>query len=80
MINTSKLPPGFVPLTEQQFAKAYREAKESAGDFWSTLDIVRSWTAYQADPAGHFLSKPPYITMTDNDHEQQRQEAGVADR
>lgn len=47
----------FKPMIEMEFAAAYRAAHEEAGDSWSTLDVVRSWHNYQADPQGHFLSK-----------------------
>lgn len=46
-------------MAEQEFTRAYRAAHEAAGDSWSTLDVVRSWHAYQRDPAGHFLTKNP---------------------
>lgn len=46
-------------MTEVEFTRAYRAAHELAGDTWSTLDAVRSWAAYQRDPAGHFLTKNP---------------------
>lgn len=61
-MNLSNVPENFVPLTEHEFTKAYIAARTAAGDHWSTLDVVRSWAAYQHDPAGHFLSKPEVTT------------------
>lgn len=59
-MNLNNLPEGFIPLSEQQFTKAYIAARESAGDHWSTTDVLRSWNSYLKDPAGHFISKPEY--------------------
>ncbi len=70
-----KLPEGFKPMTELEFARAYIQSHQEAGDSYSTLDVVRSWHNYQADPLGHFLSQPK-LTVTDKEShdQQQRQE------
>lgn len=72
-----KLPEGFTPMTEAEFARAYIQARQNSGDSWSTLEVVRSWHAYQADPLGHFISKPQDIFVkkeTNNNEQSQRQE------
>lgn len=80
MIRPIKTPEGFKVLTELEFTRAYIAARESCGDQWSTFDVMKSWTAYQADPAGHFLSKPPYTTIVEEASEQQHQKDHAAHR
>lgn len=85
MIRPRNLPTDFKVLTEHEFTQAYIAAREECGDTWSTFDVMKSWTSYQKDPAGHFLSKPPYITLISEQgtsHEQQldNQKAGITDR
>lgn len=57
MILDKKLPDNKQPLTEGEFAKLYIRYSEEAGSSWSTLDVVRSWEAYKAKPAGHFITE-----------------------
>lgn len=72
-----KLPEGFVPMNEGEFARAYIQAKQTAGDSFSTLEVVRSWHNYQADPVGHFLSKPTNVLDGEDNHEHAQAQSGV---